>query len=191
MRTILFGVTIIGFMLKYLYKQAFFIMGLMSICLTCMAQSIYPSIINISGQSKDFEQYRFEWSVGESTAVNTMFNNELIVTNGFLQDYAEAQPAINSFITLLPEDIKFFPNPVENILKINILHRMVGKNLMQLTNLIGKIVLEKEFEYSGHSTIEPWDISSLISGLYILNIQQISSETGSVFKKGSFKIMKL
>lgn len=173
-------------------KRLCLLFTLLLLCLISAAQSISPSTINISGQSATFGNYRFEWSVGEQAATNTMNNGNIIVTNGLLQDYVvENQPAINPIGSWSSEEIRFFPNPVITVLEINILHRMIGRNQLLLFDINGKKVKERQFEYYGLGTTEKWDLSNLPAGLYILNIQQISSVTGRVFKKGAFKIIKI
>jgi hypothetical protein len=167
------------------------IIPLLLFSLFSTAQSIYPSTVNATGQSSSFGNFRFEWSVGESAAINTMSSSNLLVTNGLLQYYVENQPDHNIIANWLPSEVTVYPNPVRNILEINILHSIVGKEKIELFDIKGGKLMEKQFEYTGMGVLEKLNLSGLTAGQYILSIQQISPITGRVFKKGTYKILKI
>ena len=81
-------------------------------------QPAYPSTINVAGKSSTVGNYALEWSVGESAAITTMNNSNLLVTNGLLQYNVENQPEVNLIASFLPGEIRIYPNPVKNILHI-------------------------------------------------------------------------
>jgi len=155
------------------------------------AQSVSPSTINVTGQSATFDNYQFEWSVGESASIITSSNSNLVITSGVLQSTATAQAAPNTANTFLPGEIKIYPNPTRDIVEINILHRIAGKNKLELFDSRGRKVMEKQFEYNGTGMVEKWDLSKLAAGQYFLSIQLFDPANGGTGKKGAFKIIKI
>jgi hypothetical protein len=159
----------------------------------CLAQLASPGTVNVSGESASFDKYRFEWSLGESVAITTMSNSNsnLLVTNGFLQFNVQNQPLANLVNSFLPDEIRVYPNPVQNILDINILHANRGKHQIELLDANGLKVKEVQLDYTGMGAIEKWNLSGLTAGQYFLNIRQMDAVTGRLVKSGAFKILKV
>lgn len=157
----------------------------------CLAQLASPGTVNVSGESASFDNYRFEWSLGESVAITTMENSNLLVTNGFLQFNVQNQPLANLVNSFLPDEIRVYPNPVQNILDINILHANRGKHQIELLDANGLKVKEVQLDYTGMGAIEKWNLSGLTAGQYFLNIRQMDAVTGRLMKSGAFKILKV
>jgi hypothetical protein len=156
-----------------------------------IAQPVTSSTVNVTGGSATSGNYRFEWSVGEASAITTMGNSNLIVTNGFLQYEVQNQPLLNDILPWQPGEVKVYPNPVKDILEVNILHNLTGKIHIKLYFLDGRKIMDKEFDYNGMGAIERFNLGALAAGQYLLNIQQISPLTGRPVKKGAFKILKI
>jgi hypothetical protein len=154
------------------------------------SQIASPYAINIAGKSSSEGNYALEWSVGESAAITTMNNNDLLVTNGFLQYNVENQPEANFIASFLPNEIRIYPNPVKNILHINILHANKGKHQIELLPVIGAKLKQVQLYYNGMGALESWNLGGLPAGQYILNIRQTHPETGRLIKKGAYKILK-
>jgi Secretion system C-terminal sorting domain len=154
-------------------------------------QPAYPSTINVAGQSSTVGNYALEWSVGESAAITTMNNNNLLVTNGLLQYNVENQPEVNLIASFLPGEIRIYPNPVKNILHINILHANKGKHQIELLDVIGAKLKQVQLYYNGMGALESWNLGGLPAGQYILNIRQTHPVTGRLVKKGAYKILKI
>ena len=157
----------------------------------CLAQLASPGTVNVSGESAAIGNYRFEWSLGESVAITTMINSNLLVTNGFLQFNVQNQPIANLVNSFLPDEIRVYPNPVQNILDINILHANRGKHQIELLDANGLKVKEVQLDYTGMGAIEKWNLSGLTAGQYFLNIRQMDAVTGRLVKSGAFKILKI
>ena len=66
------------------------------------AQTAAPYAVNIAGNQVSVANYNFEWSVGESAAITTMGNSNLLVTNGLLQYNVENQPEKNLIAYFFP-----------------------------------------------------------------------------------------
>jgi hypothetical protein len=159
----------------------------------CLAQLASPGTVNVSGESASFDKYRFEWSLGESVAITTMSNSNsnLLVTNGFLQFNVQNQPLANLVNSFLPDEIRVYPNPVQNILDINILHANRGKHQIELLDANGLKVKEVQLDYTGMGAIEKWNLSGLTAGQYFLNIRQMHPVNGRLVKKRAYKILKV
>ena len=156
-----------------------------------LAQPAYPSTINIAGKTSLVGNFSLECSVGESAAITTMGNSNLLVTNGLLQFNVENQPETNLVTAFLPEEIRVYPNPVKNILDINILHANKGKHQIELLDASGVKVKEIQLDYNGMGALENWNLSGLPAGQYFLNIRQTNSVNGTLMKKGAYKILKV
>jgi len=155
------------------------------------SQSISPATINISGHSSSYGNYQFEWSVGESSSIIAMTSSNLVVTSGVLQSFAAYQPELTNVSTWQPGEIRIYPVPTRDVIEINMLHKMAGKTKIELFDLMGKKVMEKEFEYFGVGAVEKWNLGKVPSGQYFINIQLISTQSGKPIKKGAFKILKI
>lgn len=171
--------------------QLYFVILLMLAPIVVFAQTIEPSTINVTGGYKNTGNYQFEWSVGEATSVVTMSNSNIVITTGVLQSFVAFQPELNTIENWLASEIKVYPNPTRDIVEINILHRLSGKNKLELYDMQGKKVMETQFEYYGTGRVERWDLSKFTAGTYILHIIQLNTSTGQPVKKGAFKILKI
>jgi hypothetical protein len=98
---------------------------------------------------------------------------------------------VNLVKYFLREEIRVYPNPVKNILYINILHANNGKHQIELLDGKGNKIKAVQLNYNGMGALEKWNLSGLPTGLYILNIRQTDAVTGKLKKKGAFKIMKV
>ena len=172
-------------------KKLELILILLLFNISSFAQTKSPYVVNIAGNQVTNGNYNFEWSVGESAAITTMENTNLLITNGLLQYNVENQGETNLASSFLPSDIRVYPNPVKNILDINILHAVKGVHQIELLDEKGTKLKEKLIIYNGMGAIESWDLSTLNSGQYFLNIRQTEAVTGKLIKKGAFKIVKI
>jgi hypothetical protein len=171
-------------------KKVFLLAALLSTGVLSNAQSIYPSTINITGQFGTLKDFQFEISIGESTSITTMSNSLLVVTNGVLQTSVAYQPPVN-FATSFSDEINLYPNPARDFVQVNFVGKLMGKNQYELYDMQGKKIMSKQFYYFGIPRTEKLDIIRLLPGTYILSIQQYSSITNEVIKRGSFKIVKV
>ena len=155
------------------------------------AQITYPYTVNIAGNQVTKGNYSIEWSVGESAAITTMGNSNLLVTNGLLQYNVENQPEANMVASFLPNEIIVYPNPVKNELNINILHANKGNHQIELLDGKGVKLKEKKVVYNGMGALENWNLSGLKARQYFLNIRQTHPVNGRLVKKGAYKILKI
>ncbi|MDP3394025.1 T9SS type A sorting domain-containing protein [Sediminibacterium sp.] len=156
-----------------------------------MAQSIYPSTINITGQYGNQGNYQFEFSLGESASIVTQSSSTLVVTSGVLQSFTSFASAYNAFPTFLPDEIKIYPNPFKDVLEINFLQTNSGKLKVELFDMQGKKMKELLFFHFGVGRTERWDLSKFPQGSYIVSINQLDGTGKLVIKRGVFKVLKI
>ena len=172
-------------------RKATLLLALFMATFFTRAQSVFPCTINISGQSFNSGNYQFEWSVGESASIITLTSSNLVVTSGILQSFVAYQPEHNTATNFLPGEVKIYPNPTKDIIEINMLLALAGKSNLQLYDLQGRKLMERQFDYLGLGSIEKWDLRHLAAGQYLLNLQLVNPVTGKTIKKGAFKIIKI
>ena len=153
-------------------------------------QNISTAIVNTAGKTSTVGDFSLAWSIGESSAITTMENSNLILTNGLLQQYSKINSDYNLVGSFLLSDITIYPNPVISILNINILYPDSGYYHLALFDIIGHKLKEVKLDNGGMIISEEWNLGGLPAGSYILNIRLIS-RTGRLMKKRAYKIFKL
>jgi hypothetical protein len=156
------------------------------------AQTNTPSVINSSGGSLQTGYYHFEWSVGELALVNQMASsdNNLIVTNGFLQPYV-LNPGTNNLSSQFGKDeIRIFPNPAPDHVEINFFTRQKGKIRISFYDASGKKVYDREVTCYGVDLVETIKVNHLANGIYGLQIDLVPDD-GYVSKHGLYKLIKV
>lgn len=158
---------------------------------SCSAQILTNHAFNTAGNQLSSGKNNYEWSVGESTAVTTMLNNQLMLTNGLLQYSVQNQPQITSVPSFLPNEVKVGPNPITTIVEVNILHAEKGKHTVELLDNKGNKIKGVQINYSGMGAYQKWDISGLTSGQYIINVLLRHPVNGKLVKQGAYQIVKV
>lgn len=154
------------------------------------SQTVTPATLNATGGTNFFTFYRFEWSFGESMAIETMSSPNLIVTNGVIQPGTHNPATINNTSEWARDEIKILPNPTQNILEIDFFSKQQGKVTLNLMDESGRFLAQRQFDYFGTGRIEIWNLDRYPSGGYFLNIQ-LNPTGSSVAKKGTFKVIKI
>jgi hypothetical protein len=154
------------------------------------SQSVTPAILNTTGGTNMFTFYRFEWSFGEATAIETLSSTNLVVTNGVLQPGTDRPANINNTGAWDRDEIKILPNPTQSWLEIDFFSKQQGRVTLTLLDESGRTLGQKQFDYYGTGRIEKMDLSRYPNGFYFLSI--LLDPTGkSVRKFGTFKVEKL
>ena len=154
------------------------------------SQSVTPQILNTTGGTNLFTFYRFEWSFGEATAIETLSNGNNTVTTGLLQPGTHNPATVNNNTAWGKDEIKILPNPVQTMLEIDFLSKQQGNVTMTLLDESGKQITRKSFMYYGNGSIQKMDVRTYPSGAYFLNILMDPINT-SVKKLSAFKVMIL
>ena len=163
-----------------------------------LGQKIFTSTINTTGEAKKLSQldprfagFTFEWNVGESAAVTSMQNDPLLFTNGLLQYRFEQQLENSRVATFLADEVKVGPNPLKDIVEINMLHGLKGKLIIELVDNKGNKLKNVQLQYNGIGLFEKWNLSGLTAGQYLLSISQLDPITGRLVKSGAYQIVKM
>jgi hypothetical protein len=171
-------------------RLCFFLAGIF-LSFVSYSQSVTPAILNATGGTNFFTFYRFEWSFGESMAINTMGPvSNIVVTNGVLQPGTHTPATINNTGVWDRDEIRILPNPTPNRLEIDFFSKQQGKVTLNLIDETGRFLARRQFDYHGTGRIEIWDLSGYPSGAYFLNISLEPTGT-SVAKKGTYKVIKI
>ena len=157
----------------------------------CFSQSVSPATVNVTGGSYQAGAYHFEWSIGEMTAVETLFGNgSLVVTSGVLQPGTSTVTSTSFVANFLSDEVKIMPNPTKDWLEVNLLTKMRGRVIMTIMAIGGNKLITKQFDYNGTGTIQRFNLSAFAAGQYWLIIE-LQPPSGGTSKKGSFKVNKI
>jgi hypothetical protein len=181
-----------------LFLKLFFLFIFSPCTQQVLGQKIFTSTINTTGETKKLSQldprfagFTFEWNVGESAAVTSMQNDQLLFTNGLLQYRFEQQLENSRVATFLADEVKVGPNPLKDIVEINMLHGLKGKLIIELVDNKGNKLKNVQLQYNGTGLFEKWNLSGLTAGQYFISINQLDPITGRVVKSGAYQIVKM
>jgi hypothetical protein len=165
-------------------------------CSVCSyAQTDLHSTLNVAGATASKGYYSFDWSVGESTAITTIASGNSMLTQGVLQYHSGNVVDRNFAMTWFHDEVRLFPNPVDNFLEVDFKHLVPGRIHLQLSSKSGQILWQKELDYNGVSRVEKLNMSGLPAGNYTLYILQdrVPDRYGHriYYKRGAFNIVKV
>jgi hypothetical protein len=147
-------------------------------------------VVNVSGGSATSGYYRFDWSVGELCLVDSYNQVNFILENGFLHPGTE-RPGNNSNNFFARGDIMVFPNPAYVNTEINITVQQPGIVNMQLVDVLGRIMLSKQFNYNGVGHIEKLDVQRYRAGTYFVHVVLTPTDASQPQRKGVYKLTHL
>ncbi|HKR04080.1 MAG TPA: T9SS type A sorting domain-containing protein [Bacteroidia bacterium] len=105
-------------------------------------------------------------------------------TNGpkiiFIAEFSPFMIGINENTSYQNHIINLYPNPANDLLNIKVNGFANKKCKIVLTNTMGQILNEKEFETKNNSSEIQLDINNLSSGIYFLSVT--SNKIGQIFK---------
>jgi hypothetical protein len=151
--------------------------------------SITPTVMNAASGSGTIGYYRFDWSVGEMSLIETYQQSNLVLENGFLHaGWPIGLPPINFFAT---GDIGIFPNPVYTVASINFNVPTPGRVAMKVTTTMGQPVLIREFDYNGAGRTEKIDLQGYPTGAYLVRITLQPNDYTAREITGVYKLIKI
>ena len=156
------------------------------------AQSIAPQAVNSTGGSHRKGNVRLDWSVGEMALVNTLSSPDSgqIITNGVIQpNIAGAKTALRRNISFDKNEILILPNPVRNVLQVNINTGQEGRSMLLLYDEMGNLRYSKLVTTNRDGQVEKIDMTGYLRGNYMLFVEFIFNN-GSKNKQGFYKIIK-
>jgi hypothetical protein len=130
----------------------------------------------------------YQWSTGDvsqTSLIDSAGDFSVVVTDGN-GCTASDTIAVTLFIgipdlgAINDESIVVYPNPANDLLSINLNAKTEANSKMLLTDLAGRILMEKEIRLMTGNNLHMIDVSQLTKGLYLLTIQ--SSEYSYTLK---------
>ena len=154
---------------------------------TINAQTKYPTIINLSGDSKQIEGIIWDWSFGEQLLVQTLYSNKnLILTTGYLQN--DFGNGVNFKILETTTPFKIGPNPLIQNLKIHSDQSGIIISKIEMSNAQGQLLKMVEGPWSGIQFEQTLSFTSANTGIYFIAIHYVVGR--SILKKQIFKVIK-
>lgn len=141
------------------------------------AQTILsPTVIASAGGVSKFSTIELEWTLGE-TFIGTATSQERFYSVGFHQPQLISQK-INMGNEITSSQITIYPNPVNNILTVQIRLDKYEKTKLILSDMLGRSMQERTV--SGKIATVNMPVYNLIAGIYFLRVfdtkgNQISS----------------
>ena len=154
---------------------------------TINAQTKYPTIINLSADSKQIEGIIWDWSFGEQLLVNTLYSNKnFLLTTGFLQNDFGVGVDFNILETTTP--FKIGPNPFIKNLKIHSDQSGIQISKIEISNDQGQLIKIIQGPWSGIQFEQTLSFASVNTGIYFIAIHYVVGK--SILKKQIFKVIK-
>jgi hypothetical protein len=161
--------------------KIFFLSCLLGIPFFIQAQSLDPSIINSAGGKINIvsktnqanTNWMFDWSLGESFAIQTWCSkNKIIFSTGFLQPSLMLDP---NLIRPGAFDFKLIggPNPVTSYLLLSCKQAGIDIISINITNSDGNKIQNIEGPYSGVDFSKRISFASANTGIYFIAIHYI------------------
>ncbi len=154
--------------------------------MSLFGQTYIPATLNVAGGSNEITGGIFEFSIGEMTLVHTATAPNIIVTQGVLQP---GQISTGIFDHQLGDgQIKVYPNPVDDVLNVDINLSLNGSLQLHVYDLAGKLISQKQISVLSGKEATTFSFAHFAAGNYVLNAV---FETGAESYYRNFKIVKL
>ena len=172
--------------MKTLLKVVYLMMALFCSD-TINGQTKYPTIINLSGDSKLIEGIIWDWSFGEQLLVNTLYSDKnFLLTTGFLQNDFGVGVDFKILETTTP--FKIGPNPFIKNLKIHSDQSGILISKIEINNAQGQLLKIIQGPWSGIQFEQTLSFTSANTGIYFIAIHYVVGR--SILKKQIFKVIK-
>jgi len=172
--------------MKTLLKVVYLMMALFCSD-TINGQTKYPTIINLSADSKQIEGIIWDWSFGEQLLVNTLYSDKnFLLTTGFLQNDFGVGVDFKILETTTP--FKIGPNPFIKNLKIHSDQSGILISKIEMSNAQGQLLKIIQGPWSGIQFEQTLSFTSANTGIYFISIHYVVGK--SILKKQIFKVIK-
>ena len=172
--------------MKTLLKVVYLMMALFCSD-TINGQTKYPTIINLSADSKQIEGIIWDWSFGEQLLVNTLYSDKnFLLTTGFLQNDFGVGVDFKILETTTP--FKIGPNPFIKNLKIHSDQSGILISKIEMSNALGQLLKIIQGPWSGIQFEQTLSFTSANTGIYFISIHYVVGK--SILKKQIFKVIK-
>ncbi len=137
-----------------------------------------PSVISSAGGVGQYSAIQLEWTLGE-TAIGTVSETSRMYTVGFNQPIIVQQNLLSKNINN-GSLVKVFPNPVKDILtvQIQLVHSNTAKII--LSDIFGETMTERSVKTSLTTINIP--LQNLIAGIYFLRVLDLNGNQLSNYK---------
>lgn len=159
---------------------------LLSVLSVAKAQSIGPSTINATGNSKNIGTNTYEYSIGQMTLVSTATSSAIVVTQGVLQPKENTAGISDNQIAT--DQLKVFPIPSSTVVTIQPSFSKGGKLVYQLLDASGKSIIKNTIDLMIGNESQQINIAAYASGNYLL---KVAYESGDLISTTTFKIQKI
>jgi len=167
---------------------------------TNAAKSVLGTYNLGGGTSKISQNFIVDWSIGESTIIETFFGrntqenllltSKSFVTSGVLQPTDWFHIPILRTETLRLDEVRVYPVPAKNFVNLDFRSGDIGYFYVTLYDNSGKIIETKEMVKSEKPISQNWNISKLASGIYYFKVL-IRPNSYKIEKSGVFKFQKI
>ena len=167
---------------------------------TNAAKSVLGTYNLGGGTSKISQNFIVDWSIGESTIIETFFGrntqenllltSKSFVTSGVLQPTDWFHIPILRTETLRLDEVRVYPVPAKNFVNLDFRSGDIGYFYVTLYDNSGKIIETKEMVKSEKPISQNWNISKLASGIYYFKVL-IRPNSYKIEKTGVFKFQKI
>jgi hypothetical protein len=160
-----------------------------------------PGTYNLGGgTSKISQNFIVDWSIGESTIIETFFGrntqenllltSKSFITSGVLQPTDWFHIPILRTETLRLDEVRVYPVPAKNFVNLDFRSGDIGYFYVTLYDNSGKIIETKEMVKSEKPISQNWNISKLASGIYYFKVL-VRPNSYKIEKTGVFKFQKI
>jgi hypothetical protein len=134
---------------------------------TCKSQTVTPVLLSNDGDYTTLVNGSISWSIGEP--VSETYTGPLnILTMGFHQPELAIQVLIQE--QGADAQILVFPNPVKEMLNVNMSGLAEGNYKFEMTDAIGKILFTKEAEITQSNHSFELRVNEVAAGNYFLRV---------------------
>ena len=167
---------------------------------TNAAKSVLGTYNLGGGTSKISQNFIVDWSIGESTIIETFFGRytqenlllttKSFVTSGVLQPTDWFHIPILNNQRLQLDEVRVYPVPAKYEVILDFRSGDIGYIYVSMYDLSGKILETKELVKTEKSISQKWNISRLASGNYYFKVL-VRPNSYKVEKTGVFKFQKI
>lgn len=147
------------------------------VCLLLLTATatLAQQVVASSGNSGSISGYKIDWTLGEPV-IETITGSTHKLTQGMHQTKLLATAICQQEVPGL--EVKVYPNPTENMLKIEVIQTGNEHFQYELTDITGrKMLLRKSFFNTGEINMDNY-----VPGIYIIRVFNLKHGNEKVFK---------
>jgi hypothetical protein len=164
------------------FKTVFFPLVFLMVPYAVCSQSIAPQSVNSSGTKMNQANGSLSFTVGELVVLSQIDSLGNTLNGGFTSGATLTTVGIQESDARVL-DVKVFPNPISNLINIQIDYCVIDQIVVSISDLQGKEVYNGT--YAGISNVIGINVASFSIGTYVLSLKKIDNQL-----LGSYKIIK-